>query len=138
MSGEEQSLVEWLRGELAADLDTVESYRLRDYVLRVVETPLAAGLVSRTMMYSVVHWVNHNEPGAEISFQLFADPLTADCWEPIDRAQADLLCVCFAGFWYEGVSVDPSNPTWMFALLWLNGAVLFLEPLRVGIAEVRR
>ena len=132
------SLTDRLRAELAADVDAAADKSLVDWLLTAVETVFSLGIFCRTMMYSCVWAVNYNDEGAEINLTLLDEPLTEPRWGVVDKFQASILCVCWAGFWFYGVNIDPNNPTWMFALLGANAAVLVLDPLRVVVWEVRR
>lgn len=132
----DQGLTDWLRAELRDDLDATADKSAVDWIVTAVGTVFALGILCRTMMYSCVWAVNYHDEGAEISLRLFAEPLTEPRWTFVDRLQASVLCVCWAGFWFYAVTINPNNPTWMFGLLASNSAVLVLDPVRVLVSEL--
>jgi len=131
------SKVGWLRAELAADREAAAEKSLTDWLITGLDTIVALGLLARTMMYSCVYALNHNEPGAEIAFSLADPPLEADCWGFVDDLQASLLGP-IAVAWVITAHEFGSMPTAWFGFLAINAAVLLVDPLRVVATEVVR
>jgi len=132
-----ETLTDWLRAELEADREAAAEKSTADWLITVVDTVVAVGLLARTMIYSCIYGLNHNEPGAEIAFSLGEPPIEADCWGFDDALQASLLGPIAVAWVIEAHAVDSMPVAW-FGLLAANAAVLVVDPLRVVVSEVVR
>jgi len=130
-----ETLTDWLRAELAADWEAATDYSLVDWLVVVVDTAVALGLLARTMIHSCIYAVNHTEPGAEIGVSLAEPPLTADCWGLGDALQAGLLGPIVVAFVVEAHAIEPMPTAWL-ALLAANAAVLVVDPVVAVAWEV--
>jgi len=128
-------LREWLRAELEADRQAAADKSTADWLITLVDTIVALGLLARTMIHSVVYAVNHNEPDAEIGFSLAEAPLTADCWRFVDRLQAALLGPIVVAWVIEAHEVAAMPGAWL-GVLAANAAVLVVDPVAVVAQEV--
>jgi hypothetical protein len=79
--------VDWLRAELAADMDAAAQKSGRDVVRDAVETLLAFGLLARVALHTLVFVFLTDGADPDVEYRLTAGPQVAWLDEPLTTAQ---------------------------------------------------
>ena len=129
MSDAVAKATDWLRDELASDMEEMEARSPTEWVRVCVDTVLMLGLVFRAAVYSCTYAINYAEKGAEISFRVDERPLSAEPWGAGDELQASTLTVIVAALIAQ-YSSPPASP----AVLVVVASVAIVLALDVGQA----
>lgn len=131
-----ESVVEWLRADLAADRERLAAMSPADYLRAAVDTVLAPGLLARTTFHACVYAINHAEPGATTTYSVARRPIAAPCWRPRDDIQASLLGPLACGLFATPLASLPADPV-LAGVVGLQALPLALDPV-AAVAEVAR
>lgn len=121
--------LDWLRSELAADLDAARGRTLGEWCRVAVDTALMPGLFFRAMVHSIQYGINCGEQGAELSYSMWEAPLQADGWRVRDDIQATVLAPILWGLVAQYARL-PSDPVLLAGVVAVSLPIL-VDPLRL-------
>lgn len=134
-------LTEWLRAELAADTEAIQSKSAREWLLTLVKTTLPLYLWARAFFASMVWAINHqaeihddDSPAPTVNLSVCGPAMMHSEWQRGDSLQVAALCVWLPVWFYH--ALWGGGPLWAVGFAGLQAAVLVVEPVRVGVREV--
>ena len=133
-----ETFVDWLRAELAADLDAAADKSTADWLIILVETSVAVAVLVRLSIAAGVWGLHYGEPESPLQTNPFGPPIDNDRWSTADGLEVALLCLLVLVFLSTSYDIRAfGEVTVGVAYVYLQIAAVVFEPIRVVWEIVR-